>query len=87
MSTATAGRNPPTAPQPEVAPARRGIGARLRRPFSRGSSVSGESSGGPTDRYSGPRRWPWILALVLVVALLAGAVYGCSSARCWAWHR
>ncbi|HYN72873.1 MAG TPA: FtsQ-type POTRA domain-containing protein [Nakamurella sp.] len=79
MSTATAGRNPPTAPQPEVAPARRGIGARLRPPFSRGSSVPGDPSagpGGPTDRYSGPRRWPWILALVLVGALLAGAVYG-----------
>ena len=83
MSTATTGRESRTAPQPGVPTARRGIGARLRHPFSRGSADladstgSTEQSGGAAGRRSGdPRRWPWILALVLVVLLLAGAVYG-----------
>lgn len=76
MSTTTTDNDPRTAPQPGAAPAKRGFIARLRRPFSRGPSASGETSGKPTDHYSGRRRWPWILALVLVVLLLAGAVYG-----------
>ena len=76
MSTTTTDNDPRTAPQPGAAPAKRGFIARLRRPFSRGPSASGETSGKPTDHYSGRRRWPWILALLLVVLLLAGAVYG-----------
>jgi len=77
MSTATTGRDPRTAPQPDAAPAKRGFSARLRRPFARRSSGSAGRSRESADRRSGdPRRWPWILALVLVVVLLAGAVYG-----------
>ena len=77
MSTATTGSDPRTAPQPEAPTAKRGLGARLRRPFARGSTGSTGRSRESADRHSGdPRRWPWILALVLVVLLLAGAVYG-----------
>ena len=74
MSTATTGRDPRTAPRPEASPAPRGIGARLGRLFSRGSASS--EAAGPGYHSDGPRRWPWILALVLMVLLLAGAVYG-----------
>ena len=74
MSTATTGRDPRTAPRPEAAPAPRSIGARLGRLFSRGSASS--EAAGPGYHSDGPRRWPWILALVLMVLLLAGAVFG-----------
>ena len=77
MSTATTGRDPRTASQPGAPTAKRGLGVRLRRPFARGSVGSTGRSRESADRHSGdPRRWPWILALVLVVLLLAGAVYG-----------
>jgi len=77
VSTATTGRDPRTASQPGAPTAKRGLGARLRRPFSRSSAGSTGRSRESADRHSGdPRRWPWILALVLVVLLLAGAVYG-----------
>lgn len=77
MSTATTGTDPRTASQPEAPTAKRGLGARLRRPFSRDSAGSTRAPGEAADgRSGGPRRWPRILALVLVVLLLAGAVYG-----------
>ena len=77
MSTATTGRGSRTAAQPEAPTAKRGLGARLRRPFARRSAGSTGRSRESADRHSGdPRRWPWIPALVLVVLLLAGAVYG-----------
>jgi cell division protein FtsQ len=58
---------------------RRGPLARLRLPFSRSPAEPAEHPDPPeprepADRWARPRRWPWILAMVLVVGLLAGAV-------------
>lgn len=83
MSTATTGGNPRTTAEPETAPTRRGIRARLRRRFSHREQAPFEPAGtaeptvtaGPTDPRWAPRRWPWILALVLAIVLMTGAVY------------
>ncbi len=78
MSTATS-----TGPAPEtVTDARRPRWWR-RRSRAAGRRAAGRSGdvdpavegSGPRRRHEKPRRWPWILGIVLVLALLVGAVY------------